>query len=158
MIPYEKCVSDIIQLVPTEIVSFVEQNGIDAIVNAANPTLMGSNNSSVDYSIHQKIDDILQPDNKTFNKIIKDTADHKKNLPNETIRCRRGQAVVTAGGKNNQKQGIFCNSQKFSFIADDPKDCIFTCTVDKRFFRRIQLGKSKGSCRSNRNFKNASSF
>lgn len=103
MIPYEKCVSDIIQLVPTEIVSFVEQNGIDAIVNAANPTLMGSNNSSVDYSIHQKIDDILQPINKTFNKIIKDTTDHKKNLPNETIRCRRGQAVVTAGGKKNHK-------------------------------------------------------
>ena len=38
-----------------EITKYVKQNQIDAIVNAASPTLMGSSRASVDKSIHDII-------------------------------------------------------------------------------------------------------
>ncbi len=99
MIPNEKCVSDLIQLVTEEIVSFVEREHIDAVVNAANPTLMGSNEPSVDQSLHKRIDEILHPVSKTFNSIIKEETDKIQGLPDAAIRCRRGEAVVTKGGE-----------------------------------------------------------
>lgn len=101
MIPNEKCVSDLIQLVPEEIVKFVEREHIDAVVNAANPTLMGSKAPSVDRSLHKRIDKILKsaPVPKTFNAIIKEETDTIRRLPNKAIRCRRGEAVVTKGGE-----------------------------------------------------------
>ena len=38
-----------------EITKYVKQNQIDAVVNAASPTLMGSSRASVDKSIHDII-------------------------------------------------------------------------------------------------------
>ena len=46
MVIIQKRVSDIIQVVPEEMISFVKRKQISAIVNAAQPTLMGSNEPS----------------------------------------------------------------------------------------------------------------
>ena len=65
---------------------------INAIVNAANPTLMGSN-QGVDGAIHDQVNKRLK-DKKFKDKIKEQThTEHYENM----IRCRRGQAVVTEG-------------------------------------------------------------
>lgn len=96
MIPNEKCIADIIQIEAEEIVSFVKENHIDAIVNAANPTLMGSSEPSVDRSIHEKIEEWL-PCGMKYNDVIKKMVDKNPNLQDDVVRCKRGQAVVTPG-------------------------------------------------------------
>lgn len=96
MVPNEKCVSDMIQIIPEEIVEFVRDQHIDAIVNAAKPSLMGSEELSVDRSVHEAIDRML-PDGRVFNDIIKAEVDQGRSLPDDVIRCNRGQAVVTSG-------------------------------------------------------------
>lgn len=96
----EKYISNIIQIESREIVSFVKENNIDAIVNAANPTLMGSSEPSVDRSIHQEIDNSLFH-GMTFNDVIKTNVDQGMNLQDDVVRCKRGQAVVTPGGDPN---------------------------------------------------------
>lgn len=105
MIPNEKCIADIIQIVPKEIVSFVSENNINAIVNAAKPTLMGSSEPSVDRSIHMAIDNRL-PYGKKFNDIIKEEVDKGKQLDEDVIRCKRGEAVVTPGQDPYFKCGL----------------------------------------------------
>lgn len=105
MIPNEKCVSDIIQIVQEEIVSFVKKKNINAIVNAANPTLMGSSEPSVDQMIHKKIDKKLSS-GKKFNDIIKEHIDKTPNLPDNVIRCKRGQAIVTPGRDPQTQNGL----------------------------------------------------
>ena len=81
---------------------------IDTIVNAAKPTLMGSD-KGVDGAIHRKIDELLKRKAeaerslvKTFNDMICEEIDVKDGLgavagPSGRIRCRRGQAVITKG-------------------------------------------------------------
>ena len=81
---------------------------IDTIVNAAKPTLMGSD-KGVDGAIHRKIDELLKrkaeaerSQVKTFNDMICEEIDVKDGLgatagPSGRIRCRRGQAVITKG-------------------------------------------------------------
>lgn len=73
------------------------KRNIDTIVNAANPTLMGSD-QGVDGAIHKAIDE-EQGQTGFFNKMIcqelelekdNDRADH-------LIRCQRGEAVLTSG-------------------------------------------------------------
>ena len=74
---------------------------IDTIVNAAKPTLMGSDREqSVDYAIHKAIDTILAENAgkkkpKTFKEKIRKELDGKTSGKNERIRCHRGQAVLT---------------------------------------------------------------
>lgn len=71
----------------------LKANGINAIVNAAKPTLMGSN-QGVDGAIHKTINDKL-PGNKQFKDYICDElkTEKKENI----IRCQRGKAVITSG-------------------------------------------------------------
>ena len=123
MIPNEKCVSDLIQLVSEEMVTFAERKHIDAVVNAANPTLMGSKDPGVDRSLHKKIDQILASASvpKTFNDIIKEEIDTIHSLPDEAIRCRRGEAVVTKGGVSGHclcKHVIHVVGTKYDGIRD----------------------------------------
>lgn len=74
---------------------------IDTIVNAAKPTLMGSN-QGVDDSIHKAVDAILGKRGR-FNIEICKEVDHlpkninKNNIVKERIRCQRGKAVITGG-------------------------------------------------------------
>lgn len=69
---------------------------INAIVNAANPTLMGSD-QGVDGSIHSAINKLLKGGKGSFKDRIKEETDKERILPDNTIRCQRGQAVTTGG-------------------------------------------------------------
>lgn len=79
-----------------EITKYVKQNQIDAIVNAASPTLMGSSRASVDKSIHDIINKELKHGYK-FKDEIRKQLDGTTKEPEDKIRCARGQAVVTKG-------------------------------------------------------------
>ena len=68
---------------------------MDAIVNAAKPTLMGSS-QGVDGAIHAKIDAFLGGDGE-FNKRICEELEQRNEGDGNRIRCRRGQAVITEG-------------------------------------------------------------
>lgn len=68
---------------------------MDAIVNAAKPTLMGSS-QGVDGAIHAKIDAFLGGDGE-FNKRICEELEQRNEGDGNRIRCRRGQAVITKG-------------------------------------------------------------
>lgn len=69
---------------------------IDTIVNAAKPTLMGSDRG-VDGAIHNKIDALLRQDNccKDFNAMICQELGQRGQQ--SQVRCRRGHAVMTRG-------------------------------------------------------------
>lgn len=80
---------------------------IDTIVNAAKPTLMGSD-KGVDGAVHKRIDEFLKKKAvgntvKTFNDMIREELDGIKEGQRDSkgtagrIRCRRGQAVLTKG-------------------------------------------------------------
>lgn len=77
----------------------IRKHKIDAVVNAARPTLMGSEEEGVDKSIHEAIDELLDKkrDPQNFNDKIRAELDGTQNMPEHTIRCRRGKAVVTKG-------------------------------------------------------------
>lgn len=92
-----KKLSDLISLKNEEITEFVEKNHIDAIVNAASPTLMGSDEPGVDKAIHEAIDRGLQSRNVSFNEIIREAVDEGNTYPKDMIRCQRGQIIVTEG-------------------------------------------------------------
>lgn len=79
---------------------------IDTIVNAAKPTLMGSN-QGVDGAIHKAVDECLRKCDKEFAKkyddkslfnikICEELDEGKKEIENR-IRCSRGHAVLTKG-------------------------------------------------------------
>lgn len=68
---------------------------MDAIVNAAKPTLMGSS-QGVDGAIHSKIDAFLRGAGE-FNKKICEELEQRNEGDGNRIRCRRGQAVITKG-------------------------------------------------------------
>lgn len=92
----EMNISEILRFCTTEITQFVIANNIDAVVNAAKPTLMGSSNPSVDRSIHQYIDAHATGE-KTFKDVIRESVDGNLNQSENRIRCERGKTVVTSG-------------------------------------------------------------
>ena len=79
---------------------FVEQHKIDVVVNAARPSLMGGKNAgSVDNAIHKIIDEKEKQEG-YFKNYIKDDFKEKVHTEKENvIRCNRGEAVITEGGK-----------------------------------------------------------
>ena len=83
-----------------KIEQFVEKHNIDAVVNPARPSLMGGrHDGSVDEAIHKKINR-LEGQYKYFKEAIKDEFKEKINTRKENvIRCERGEAVITKGGK-----------------------------------------------------------
>lgn len=74
----------------------LKQDKIDAVVNAANPTLMGSN-QGVDGAIHRSVDRFLTGQPIKFNEQIRKELDGENERPDNTIRCQRGKAVLTQG-------------------------------------------------------------
>ena len=89
-------ISQMIEIHAGEITKFVKKNQIDVVVNAANPTLMGSKEAGVDYEIHKMINKDLSK-GKKFKDKIREELDENKNYPEELIRCERGKAVTTSG-------------------------------------------------------------
>lgn len=74
----------------------LDKRNIDTIVNAANPTLMGSN-QGVDGAIHKSINSILQ--SKGEHNCFKDKICEELGTGKESnvIRCERGKATITSG-------------------------------------------------------------
>lgn len=83
-----------------KIEKFVEQNRIDVVVNAARPSLMGAHSAgSVDYALHKIIDE-KEGRSGYFKEKIKEEFEEKVHTKKENvIRCNRGEAVITEGGK-----------------------------------------------------------
>ena len=77
----------------------IKKHNIDAVINAARPTLMGGTENGVDRRIHEVIDQKLREkgDTECFNDKIRREIDGVHIKPEETIRCQRGRAVVTGG-------------------------------------------------------------
>lgn len=69
-------------------------NKIDTIVNAADPTLMGSNTPGVDKAIHDAVDAALSTSGTSLNKKI---CEELKTLEDKRVRCKRGHAICTKG-------------------------------------------------------------
>lgn len=85
----------LIQVCRMDIVEAPARLAVDTIVNAANVTLMGSEDN-VDGAIHAKIDE-LNHQERFFDRQIKATVDKTPFLPDDIVRCRRGEVVETGG-------------------------------------------------------------
>lgn len=128
-IPDDKNISDMLTVYTGEITECVTDNkksaGILAVINAANPTLMGSTQAGIDASIHEAVNERLAQTgtDKLFKEKIKEELDDKeKKFPDKTIRCPRGTAVVTSGhgfceyvihvvGCKNDSDSQWCSSK-----------------------------------------------
>lgn len=127
-IPDDKNISDMLTVYTGKITECVADNkesaGILAVVNAANPTLMGSTQAGIDVSIHEAVNERLAQTgtDKLFKDKIKEELDKGKQLPDKTIRCPRGTAVVTSGygfceyvihvvGCKNDSDSQWCSSK-----------------------------------------------
>lgn len=90
-----KKISEMLDICTCEITEFVESCDIDAVVNAANPTLMDGT-SGVDGRIHAYINSHTSQ-GKTFKEMIHKEIDGDQEYGEKHIRCERGKAVVTSG-------------------------------------------------------------
>lgn len=91
-----RTISQMLEIYAGEITEYVKQNDISAVVNAANPTLMGSIHHGVDHKIHKIVNKKL-PKGEKFKDKIRKELDENKDYPEEIIRCERGNAVITSG-------------------------------------------------------------
>lgn len=92
--------ANMIEVQEGSIEKFVEQRGIDAVVNPARPSLMGgSDDESVDSAIHRIINE-KEGERDYFKKyIIKKFKKKVHTKKEDVIRCNSGEAVITKGGR-----------------------------------------------------------
>ena len=96
---FKSNIGDMLYIVEEDITDeeFIKKYNIDTIVNAAKPTLMGSDDvGTVDNIIHKKIDALLSEQKCTFKDKIKEEFGEEDSIDNR-IRCERGHAVITKG-------------------------------------------------------------
>ena len=91
----DKKISDMLFICSEDIAEFVRRRRIDAVVNAANPTLMGSD-QGVDKSIHDAVSRGY-PAGKKFKDTIREQIDGNLEKSEKTFRCKRGEVRVTSG-------------------------------------------------------------
>lgn len=89
-------IEEIIELIEGDIIEISESKEVNAIVNAAKPTLMGG--SGVDGAIHNKMNQILEEEEHpeeerplTFKEYIKRQVDGESLKPDQEIRCKAGE-------------------------------------------------------------------
>ena len=127
----DKNIADILRIVKGRIedADKIRLRKIDTIVNAANPTLMGSD-QGVDGSIHKAVNELSEDGRKFGEKIRRELADSAQRKSRNIILCERGYAVKTDGyglckniihvvgskydGKS--KGGIDCSSSRVSTL------------------------------------------
>lgn len=80
------------------IVEAVERWGVDALVNAAHPTLRRGKGHCVDAAINQKID-ILSGRNNRLCEVIQEEWKRQHKEDKSIIKCKRGDIFVTSGDK-----------------------------------------------------------
>ena len=93
--------ANMIEVQEGSIEKFVEQRGIDAVVNPARPSLMGgSNDESVDSAIHRIINE-KEGKRDYFKKYIIKKFKKKVHTKKEDVAicCNSGEAVITKGGR-----------------------------------------------------------
>lgn len=93
----DKKISDMLWVCSEEIVELAKRKKVDAVVNAADPTLMGSSEPGVDKSIHDAIN-AVSSDGTKFKDMIRKELDGNEERNEKVFRCERGKAVVTSGG------------------------------------------------------------
>lgn len=141
---YKKRVLDMIDVRQGNIVDLRDSNNkkikLDAIVNAAKPTLMGG--SGVDGAIHSAMDRILNANGgtRTFNEEIKRELDGARMFSDNTVRCQPGQAVITKGHKKLAKYIIHAVGPKY----DGGSECLKTLkdcyqNIMKLIFERREI-------------------
>lgn len=141
---------DIIEVKKGYIQDAPREYGVNAIVNAANPTLMGSD-SNVDGSIHQA-EAHLQKRQGALKQKIKEEVDSAPNMEDKIIRCKRGEVVVTGKhflceyilhtvGPENDKEGRrpkVCSSSRIRLLESCYKNIIQEA-VKKREIKRLAV-------------------
>ena len=129
----EKKIDDIFLIISGNIVDLKDEDGvkIDAIVNAAKPTLMGG--SGVDGAIHDRVGEMLNrseasgeiSNNERFNRMLKRALNEPENSPDFKIRCKPGHAVTAKldeGAQDFAKYIIHAVGSKY----DGGSECVRT--------------------------------
>ena len=102
----QRNINEIVEVIKGDIITESVNRKVTAIVNAAKPTLMGG--SGVDGAIHKKMDELLNNNGEdgknSFNDKIKQALDNEKVLPDNTVRCQRGEARITENSEEVTKK------------------------------------------------------
>lgn len=112
-----KRIEEIIEVVSGDILDYGDGKKVDAIVNAAKPTLMGG--SGVDGAIHSRMDE-LSGKQAALNEIIREEIDKGADVAADKVRCDPGKAVTTKGHAQFAKYIIHAVGPKY----DGGSECI----------------------------------
>lgn len=93
----DKNISDMLFVYSEEIVELTKRKNVDAVVNAADPTLMGADRPGVDKSLHDAIN-AVSSDGTKFKDLIRRQLDGNEERNEKAFRCERGKVIVTSGG------------------------------------------------------------
>lgn len=115
----QKSIASILKVVGKNIadINKIANVKMDTVVNAAKPTLMGSN-QGVDGAIHKAIDNHLPNDECFRDKICKEILPGEENV----IRCGRGKVILTPG-YGWCKYVIHAVGSKYDGTSSKPEDC-----------------------------------